>query len=142
MGLFSRLKSWLLYTMRSIYVQSPGRVRNKERESGLAAARHSSQTGLKSVCRENCGKTRKRMIIDYIVSDFFSVILVFLILTATIVVLFHLNNRLDKAEQIPQDVIKESNNNKEVTANNRNHRVKFVYWFQLIKYIFFAEIKL
>ena len=82
------------------------------------------------------------MIIDYIVSDFFSVILVFLILTATIAVLFYLNNRLDKAEQIPQDVIKESNNNKEVTANNRNHRVKFVYWFQLIKYIFFAEIKL
>ena len=71
------------------------------------------------------------MIIDYIVSDFSSVILVFLILTATIVVLFHLNNRLAKAEQIPQDVIKESNNNKEVTANNRNHRVKYVYWFQL-----------
>ena len=73
------------------------------------------------------------MIIDYIVSEFFSVIVVFLILTATIVVLFHLNNNhLDKADEIPQDVIMESNNNKEVTENKRIHRVKDVYWFQLI----------
>ena len=72
------------------------------------------------------------MIIDYIVSEFFSVIVVFLILTATIVVLFHLNNHLDKANEIPQDVIMESNNNKEVTENKRIHRVNEIYWFQLI----------
>merc|ERR1711902_35007 len=58
----------------------------------------------------------------FVFSEFFSVIVVFLILTATIVVLFHLNNHLDKADEIPQDVIMESNNNKEVTENKRIHR--------------------
>ena len=110
--------------MSSSIVQSPGRVRNSEREPGLAAARHLSQSGLKSACSENCRKTQWRMISEHLVSEAFSVLVVFIILTATIFVLFHLNH-VNKAEQSPKDVTKESNNNnKEVTANIRNQRVK------------------
>ena len=110
--------------MSSSIVQSPGRVRNSEREPGLAAARHLSQSGLKSACSENCSKTQWRMISEHLLSEMFSVVFVFIILTATIFVLFHLNH-VNKAEQSPKDVTKESNNNnKEVTANIRNQRVK------------------
>ena len=60
---------------------------------------------------------------EHVVSEMFSVVVMCIILALTIVVLFHLNH-VNKAGQIPNDVIKESNNNnKDVTANIRNQRV-------------------
>ena len=60
---------------------------------------------------------------EHVVSEMFSVVLMSIILTVTIVILFHLNH-VNKAGQSPNDVIKESNNNnKDLTANIRNQRV-------------------
>ena len=60
---------------------------------------------------------------EHVVSEMFSVVLMSIFLTVTIVILFHLNH-VNKAGQSPNDVIKESNNNnKDLTANIRNQRV-------------------
>lgn len=60
---------------------------------------------------------------EHVVSEMFSVVVMFIILTVTIIVLFHLNP-VNKAGQSQNDVTKESNNNnKDITANIRNQRV-------------------